>query len=881
MFTLLLILMQNSSSGMAGGGVRGKVVGIARVTITGAGAVIIMFQVFILILTPIGEDTTETAIGTGTGGTMNGFLTNGFSGTGRAGKIIDVGKGKELGASRAINLDHNNRDRNLDNKDNSTINKDLMFKNRDSIRFSSHGDNLRSSNKDNNISKKFSNHSTLSLRENPKEGGKKNRIENRRTKNHPTRRKVLQMKKIRWMLGVLVCMFLIAVVIVPPSSASDEPAMVVGRVFYIKGDLLRYVPEENDWVAVVRDAPFSTEDTLFSGSRGMAELIIPNGTWIRIGNSTQIQVIAFDPDLSEMDVASGVARFYNKSSDTVVKVRSPFGYVIAYPDTVFDFYVGENSVEVVAIKGSVDFVHAETDTRYDVPAGSPSILADQRQVSSGEGIADPDWNRWNALRENFWASKARVRGRSVDYLPPSLRDDAYALDENGSWESVPYEGTSRWFWRPRVVAGWSPFTVGRWTDWYGDQTWIPAEPFGYVTHHYGNWVYMRNYWYWAPPVLSVRVGFPLLDVGFYWYPGRVSWIHTGTYVGWVPLAPRETYYSYHHWGGPHAVVVSNVSINQINVNVRNYAYVNRAIVIKQNNFYGVNNYTKVRVTNINPTAIINSYRAAPVVNNTVINNYTTIKQRYNYTTVKFNEKPHNTVINRIQQNKTIIREGKKEKASVVQQQVKSIPEGRVNREVQIEMPKAANYIVPAGEVNRPKSEIKLQQKEIKSRGEGAAKARPGVAGKPVQQPAQPAVLPGRVAPATPSQQEKPGKPAVPERVSPAKPARSVQPAARPGRVAPATPSQQEKPGKPAVPERVSPAKPAQSVQPASRPGRVAPIKPQETIKPLENKVVEKPKDQRPVQKQIDKPKEQRPSAKDVEMRRDRKDPNEEEGKPNK
>jgi hypothetical protein len=48
----------------------------------------------------------------GTDGTMNGFLTNDFSRTGRAGKVIDGGKGKELGASITINLGHNNRDRN-------------------------------------------------------------------------------------------------------------------------------------------------------------------------------------------------------------------------------------------------------------------------------------------------------------------------------------------------------------------------------------------------------------------------------------------------------------------------------------------------------------------------------------------------------------------------------------------------------------------------------------------------------------------------------------------------------------------------------------------------------------------------------------------------
>jgi len=659
------------------------------------------------------------------------------------------------------------------------------------------------------------------------------------------------MKSIKCM-GLLVCLFLAAVVMVPLSPAADEPAMVVGRIFHIEGDLLRYVPAEKDWVAVVRDAPFGTEDTLFSGSRGMAELIVPNGTWLRIGNSTQIQFITLDTDLSEMDVASGVARFYNKSDDTVIRVTSPFGYVLAYPGTVFDFYVGDNSVEVFAAKGKVSFIHSATDAKYDVAAGSPSILADQQQVSSGEGTVDPDWERWNTVRENFWAAKARVRGRSVEYLPPSLRDEAYAFEENGRWERVPYEGTERWFWRPRVVAGWSPFTVGRWTDWYGDQTWIPAEPFGYVTHHYGNWVYVRNYWYWAPPVVSVRVGVPLLDVGFFWYPGRVSWIHTGTYVGWVPLAPRETYYSYRHWGGPHVVVVNNVNITQININVRNYAYVNRAIVVNRSNFYGVNNYTKVRVTNINRTTIINNYHAAPVVNNTVINNYTTIKQRYNYTNVKVNEKPHNTVINRIQQNQTTIREGRREKASVVQERVKSIPDGRVNREARIEVPKVTNHIVPVGEVNRPKSEIKFQQREIKGRGEGTAGSPPGAAAKPEQQPAQreqPAARPERVAPAKPSQQEKPAQPAVPERVSPAKPAQREQPAARPERVAPAKPSQQEKPAQPAVPERVSPAKPAQREQPATRPERVAPAKPSQQEKPAQPAAPERVSPAKPAQRE--------------------------------
>ena len=161
---------------------------------------------------------------------------------------------------------------------------------------------------------------------------------------------------------------------VSPASAADAPAMVMGRVYHVEGELLRYVPQEKDWVAVVKDAPFDTEDTLFSGNRGMAELIVPDGTWIRIGNSTQIQFIALETDLAEIDVASGEARFYNKGSRTVIKVTSPLGYVLADPGTVFDFYVGGDSAEVVAVKGRVSFVHSATEAKYDVAAGSPSRM---------------------------------------------------------------------------------------------------------------------------------------------------------------------------------------------------------------------------------------------------------------------------------------------------------------------------------------------------------------------------------------------------------------------------------------------------------------------------------------------------------------------------
>lgn len=654
-------------------------------------------------------------------------------------------------------------------------------------------------------------------------------------------REVAHMKRMNRWIGWLFCLLSAVLAMATLSSAAEAPAMLVGRIYHIEGDLLRYVPEEKDWVAAVQDAPFGAGDTLFSGSSGMAELIIPNGVWIRTGNGTQIQFIALDSDLAEMDVASGTARFYGKGQ-AAVKVTSAFGYVQADSGTIFDFYVGENSVEVVAIKGTVSFVHTTTGGRYDVASGAASVLADPEQVSSGDGTVDPEWNRWNMERENFWLARAEVKGPSAEYLPPELRSDAYALEENGSWETIYYEGQERRCWRPtRVAVGWSPFTVGRWTDWYGDQTWIPAEPFGYVTHHYGNWIYARNHWYWAPPVVRVGIGLPLLDIGLFWFPGRVAWIHSGVYVGWVPLAPRETYYCRRPWGGPHTVVVNNININRININLGSHAYVDRAIIVNRDHFYGRDNYRNVRVTNINRTTIINNYRMAPVVGSNVVRNYSTDRQRFNFTNVPVREKPHSTVVNRIRDNERVIREGRIENAPVLRERLKEIPAGRINREARVEQPRGATPVVPANEVNRPKAELKLPEREIKGGGRGAPPPEPGRTPAPAGRVTPPApVQPDRTAPrgerATPATPPQPGQPMRP--ADGGTPARTAPAAPRTERVIPARPAQPEKPADRAAPARpaspvwgtpgtgqVEPARPLPPEPAAQRPERVVPVRP--------------------------------------------------------
>lgn len=500
---------------------------------------------------------------------------------------------------------------------------------------------------------------------------------------------------------------------VPP-----EQSVMVGRIAHVEGTLLRYVPDEQDWVAVVKDAPFGLYDALYSEEGGRAEFIMPNETWVRIGGDTQIQLITVDSGVTEIDVASGTARFYNKSGDAVIKATTPFGYVTAPPNTSFDMYVGNDSVEVIALEGRVDFVHgSQQDTRYEVTAGSYAILADSRQVTSTEMYVDANWDGWNRERDALWSKRTQVAGDSVEYLPPELQHDAYALDEYGRWENVYYDGANRYFWRPvRVAAGWAPFTMGRWTVWYGDNCWIPTEPFGFITHHYGSWVFVGGLWYWAPPVVRAGARFgrplPLLPIPFAWYPGRVAWMYSGVRVGWIPLAPFETFYARRPWG-PRVVVVHNVAA--VNLNLRSFRYLDHAVIVNQSNFYRANTYRNVRITGISNVTIIKDFRPAPVISGAVIHNYNSIPQRFDFTNVRVARKPHQTTVARIRHNQAISQKNTNVTAHSIRVNVGKAKLSAPARGAQIAPPKVSAKLVPANQVNKPVNKIKFPEKQVKGK----------------------------------------------------------------------------------------------------------------------------------------------------------------------
>jgi hypothetical protein len=111
MSTLSLTWGLTSSSTVVGGGVPGKAGGIDHVIMIGVGFIIDISQIFIMISTPVGGNTTEIVIGMGIGGNINGFLITIFKRVGEAGRIIAIGKEKKNGMSKDITPLPHKRDR--------------------------------------------------------------------------------------------------------------------------------------------------------------------------------------------------------------------------------------------------------------------------------------------------------------------------------------------------------------------------------------------------------------------------------------------------------------------------------------------------------------------------------------------------------------------------------------------------------------------------------------------------------------------------------------------------------------------------------------------------------------------------------------------------
>lgn len=382
------------------------------------------------------------------------------------------------------------------------------------------------------------------------------------------------MKRFLYLMAAVFCLS------AAPAGAVGEEAAVVGRITEIAGgELLRYDVEAGEWVALVPDAPFGIDDALYTDERARAEILIPNGTLVRLDHYTQVLSLSLEDRLTRLQLSEGRMRVASSAEGAAIEVQTGFGRIQVPSGAAADVAADDQMATVTAVDGIVEVLWQNGDS-YRVQPGESLSLTDG-QVASVATAPPSAWTDWNQARDRIWAAR-QGGAESSRYLPVPLTPYAHELDAYGEWRRVQYAGGYHWLWHPtRVAVGWSPFTYGRWVTWYGDPCWIPAEPFGFVTHHYGSWEYLGGLWFWVPPNLGIGI-----SLRYGWYPGRVGWVSYGGLIGWYPLLWSEPWYARRHWG-LHSYPYARYRHGR-------HHHAPRAVVVAQDQFYRSRSYATHR-----------------------------------------------------------------------------------------------------------------------------------------------------------------------------------------------------------------------------------------------------------------------------------------------
>ena len=348
---------------------------------------------------------------------------------------------------------------------------------------------------------------------------------------------------------------------------TEGPGRGVARISVLSGDVSVKRGDSGDWIAAAVNAPLVVQDRLLTGSGSRAEIQFDWANMIRLSTNAEVRLSELEHRRYQIQVARGTTTFrVLRDSDADVEISTPSVSVRPlkrgeYRVTVLD----DDSSEITVRSGEAEIF---------TPRGSERLKAGKTMLARGtasdpefqvvRSIPEDEWDRWNEARD-------RDLQRSTSYRYVSR--DVYGaddLDDHGTWIRVePYGDV----WSPRVAPGWAPYRHGRWTwvDWYG-WTWVSYDPWGWAPYHYGRWFSHGSRWCWYPGSIHART---------YWRPALVAFFGFGRVgiglgfgnVGWVPLAPYETYYPWYgnrYYSGYRNRNYVDNSVHVVNnINIRN------------------------------------------------------------------------------------------------------------------------------------------------------------------------------------------------------------------------------------------------------------------------------------------------------------------------
>ena len=390
----------------------------------------------------------------------------------------------------------------------------------------------------------------------------------------------------------------------PPLAAQSlaDPPGRVGRLSYIEGTVSLHAPDQDQWSQAVVNYPVTTGDGFWTEPQSRAEVQV-GAVEMRLDQSTEADVVRLDDAATQLRVDQGTIEVHViVMPPGGVSVLTPLGQVDLLTVGSYHVEAGEPGPDNAPPNQTIVSV---LQGRARV-AGPRSALTVEAGESAVVGSNPPSFQLVEANATSFdnWALERERREvqptATAWYVPPTMTG-YQDLDRYGQWTSDPAYGT---VWYPAAIpAGWAPYRYGHWVwvpPW--GWTWVDDAPWGFAPFHYGRWAFIGDRWAWCPGAYAVHPVYAPALVAFIGGGGFGIAITAGAPVGWVPLAPGESFHPWYHTGPTY--------VQRVNY-VRYDTHVTNNVVI--NNYYGTAQTSQFR--NARAATVVSAHAftgAAPV-----------------------------------------------------------------------------------------------------------------------------------------------------------------------------------------------------------------------------------------------------------------------------
>ena len=292
----------------------------------------------------------------------------------------------------------------------------------------------------------------------------------------------------------------------PPPAPSDGstapiPEVTPARLSYLYGEVSFWRAGADDWAPATLNTPLAPGDILYAGPNGNVEIQVGPRAFVRAAYGTQIGLDNQEPDYIQLRVTGGQVALDLRElpPSSTLEVDTPNAAFTVDRPGYYHLEVNQDSSRLGAYRG-----------------GSAMII--------------PRW--WHchphrlqpaAHRDRNGADSARLRRRPATHHVGQLEFAAHGLPDPGSERALRRarrlrngiarsvrtlaDGGDVRFRMGPVGRGaglgavqHGPVDLGSRFGW----TWLDTAPWGWAPYHYGRWVFVGNYWAWAPGPIVVR-----------------------------------------------------------------------------------------------------------------------------------------------------------------------------------------------------------------------------------------------------------------------------------------------------------------------------------------------------------------------------------------